>query len=64
MTNCYFEFSSYMDYWYDHKETFNNLNSWCKENCNGYYILDILGSRIRAGFVENEDAVAFKLRWL
>lgn len=37
---------------------------WGKENCSQYFICDLLGSKIRCSFVDESDAMGFKLRWL
>lgn len=36
---------------------------WCKENCNGYFILDVFARSMKWSFVSETDAMAFKLRW-
>lgn len=63
MINCYYEFPSYPEYLMKYGNTVDFLHSWCKENCDDYYVLDVLGNKIRASFIKMEDAVAFKLRW-
>ena len=40
-----------------------NRLQWCDENCRGMFLHDILSHNILWSFLNNEDAVAFKLRW-
>lgn len=49
------------DIWQIHQ---NMLRQWCNRNCAGYIICDMLTTNMRWGFKIEEDATAFKLKWL
>ena len=36
---------------------------WCHENCNCMVFHDVLAVEVRWQFAEEEDAMAYKLRW-
>lgn len=40
------------------------LQRWCDENCQGLVYCDTLYDCMRWGFVLEEDAMGFKLKWL
>ena len=40
------------------------LESWCKKNCNGGYVVESGGWDIKIYFEDMADATAFKLRWM
>lgn len=41
----------------------NELLQWCDLNCIDFYTMDILTTKIRFSFMNETDAIAFKLRW-
>jgi len=41
----------------------NLLLNWCVENCTDFHTFDMLHLNSRWSFVNEEDAMAFKLRW-
>ena len=36
---------------------------WCKENCDGYFGLDMFSTSMPWSFEDEIEAMAFKLRW-
>jgi len=39
-------------------------SDWCKENCREWWSHDVISQQTRWNFKCEEDAMAFKLRWL
>lgn len=64
MIDLYYEFDNLNAYLSAGRWTENKIREWCRENCSQYFLIDILGHNIRCSFVDEEDAVGFKLRWL
>ena len=42
------------------RESKDEMDEWCKENCNGLYN----GGLYTFWFQDEQDAMAFKLRWI
>lgn len=46
------------------RDKFQIRRDWCGENCQGQFVHDLLSDSTRWGFELEEDAMAFKLRWV
>ena len=46
------------------KEKVRERRDWCGENCRAQVFHDMLTEEARWSFVSEEDAMAFKLRWM
>ena len=64
MIDLIYKFDSYNEFINRRITLIHVMNHWCLVNCDGNYIIDILGQSIRCSFTDETDAVAFKLRWL
>ncbi len=61
MIKVYTESGLFHPDWKDHR---NDRSKWCKENCDGLVVSDILQFVTRWEFELDTDAMAFKLRWI
>lgn len=46
------------------REDVDTKYKWCKNNCSGWWHFDMLSHTTRWNFKYEQDAMAFKLRWL